>query len=295
MPRLLQFGATGQLARAVVERAPGRGARLHALSRDDVDLRRPEDARRAVEAAPDFDVAVIAAAYTAVDAAEDAEDEAFAVNAASPGAIAEACAARGAAIVYVSTDYVFDGSKSGPYVEDDPPAPINAYGRTKLAGERAVMAANPRSVVVRTSWLYAPYGRNFVTTMVRLGRERARLDVVDDQRGAPTAAGDLANALLTLADAIAQDRANAWGVLHYAGAGATSWAGFAQAVFALAGPALAPHPPQIAPIPSSAYPTKAARPANSVLSCARITQAYGARPRPWREALDETLKQMAKA
>jgi len=280
--RVLLFGATGQVASEVIRRAPGAGVDVTALDRAAADLGVPGAARRAIEAqAGSFDAVIIAAAYTGVDAAEDDEELALQVNGAAPGEIASVCAERAIPVFHISTDYVFDGAKDRPYEETDPVAPVGAYGRSKLAGEQAVAAACPQHVILRTAWVYAAHGRNFVRTMLRLGAERDALRVVDDQRGNPTAAGDIADALLAMVRAAAQGR-GAWGTYHYVGAGETTWRGFADAIFDGAQPWLGRRP-VVEPITTADFPTPAARPANSTLNCAKIQRDYGVTPRPWRE------------
>jgi dTDP-4-dehydrorhamnose reductase len=228
--RLLVFGTTGQVARELARAAPGRGATLAALGRAEVDLVDPVACAAAVMAA-EADAVINAAAYTAVDRAEDEPELAHAVNAAAPGAMAEAAAARGLPFLHVSTDYVFDGTPGRPWREDDPTGPLGAYGRSKLAGEQAVAAADGPHVVLRTSWVFSAHGTNFVKTMLRVGAERDALRVVDDQVGGPTPARAIAGALLAIAGAFAAGRGQS-GVYHFAGAPDVSWAGFARAIFA---------------------------------------------------------------
>jgi dTDP-4-dehydrorhamnose reductase len=287
----LVFGRTGQLARELARAQPG-PHRLTFLGRESVDLCEPANAARAVrEARPDL--VVIAAAYTAVDRAEDEEDVARLVNGVSPGEIARACAEVGSAVVHVSTDYVFDGSKVAPYEEDDPPGPASAYGRTKRQGEEAVLGAGASAAVVRTAWLYSPFGGNFPKTMLRLAAERDHLRVVADQVGSPTAAGDLARAVLALGGRLADGETEARGVFHYAGEGVASWAEFAKEV--MAGAAARGRPAAaIVPISTAEYPTAARRPANSRLACQRM-RALGIATRPWREALDGVLDELLPA
>ncbi len=280
MVRILQFGATGQLAREMVARGQ---RRVTALPRADVDL---TDAA-AVEAAiagSDAAVVVNAAAYNAVDRAETEEALAFAVNAEAPAAMARACKARGVPLVHVSTDCVFDGRKDGAWTEEDAPNPLGAYGRSKLAGERAVLDSGAEAVVLRTSWVFSPYGRNFLQIMLELGRREPQVRVVADQHGKPTFAGDLADFILAAAPRLAAGEAGLTGLFHFANPDATTRYGFARAIFEGAGittPAV--------PIPTSDFPTPAARPLNAVLDCAKLERAYGVRLRPWREGLAETL------
>jgi len=227
------------------------------------------------------DIAINCAAFTDVDGCESQEGAARAVNALGPEFLARACAARGIRLVHVSTDYVFDGRKKEPYLPDDMPNPLSAYGRTKLAGERAVAAHCPDHLVVRTAWLYGEHGKNFVRTMLRLARERDRLRVVSDQVGSPTFTRDLAKLLraLALSDAV--------GVTHATNAGSCSWYEFAREIVRLAG-----LPAHVQPIPASEYPTAAQRPANSVLDCSRTDRITGMARRHWREALAEFINQI---
>jgi dTDP-4-dehydrorhamnose reductase len=282
-PRILQFGKTGQLAREMIAR--DRRKTVTALSRDNVDLCDTQGIAEVIALA-DVDLVVNAAAYTAVDRAESEEDLAFAVNAAAPGAMAQACERRKIPFVHLSTDYVFDGAKPDAWREDDPTSPVNAYGRTKAAGEAAVAQSGARALVIRTSWVFSPYGRNFVKTMLAAARTRDELRVVDDQHGRPTAAGEIAEFVFAVAPALTSAIGDASaGVFHFAGEGATTWRGLAEAIFDLS-----PGPrPRITPIPTADYPTPARRPLNSVLDCAKIERILGVKPRPWREGLAETL------
>jgi dTDP-4-dehydrorhamnose reductase len=203
--------------------------------------------------------------------------------------LAAETARRGIPFVHISTDYVFDGRKGAPYIEQDATAPLNAYGRSKLRGEQGVCALNPRHVVLRTSWVYSPYGRNFVKTMLRLAGERDRLTVVDDQRGSPTAARDIAQACLSIAErCLAEPDNTPYGVFHFGGAGEATWCDFARAIIALAADRLS-HMPTVMPIRTVDYPTPALRAADTRLDCTAIARSFGLAPRPWREALKETL------
>jgi len=222
------------------------------------------------------DVIVNAAAYTAVDKAESERDLAFAVNATAPRVLAEEAKRIGAMLVHYSTDYVFDGDKSSPYVEDDPARPINVYGESKLAGESAIQAAGCRHLILRTSWVYGPRGKNFFLTMKRLGKERSELRVVDDQVGAPTSS-------IAIADATAQLLSKGTeGLYHMSAAGETSWCGFAREIFRRAGLAT-----PVVGIPTKDYPTPARRPRNSRLDCSRLKGVSGVALAPWAEQLGE--------
>lgn len=271
--RLLIFGRTGQVARELARLAP----EATCLDRQAADLNDPDGCARAIRAARP-DAVINAAAWTAVDLAESHADSAHRINAAAPGAMARACAGLGIPFLHVSSDYVFDGRGTRPWHPDDPPAPVSAYGRSKRAGEEAVRAAGGRYLILRTSWVFSAHGDNFVRTMLRLSRDHARLRVVADQTGGPTPADALAAALLTAAAAL-RDGASG-GVHHFAGAPDTSWAGFARAVFAVAG-----LDTRVTEIATTDWPTPATRPLNSRLDCTGFGTAFGL-PRPdWQDAL----------
>jgi len=287
--RLLVTGRHGQLARALARALAGavpagRAASFH--GRDTVDLMQPGAAARVI-AGERPGLVINAAAWTAVDRAEGERDAAFRLNAGAAGEIAGACAQVGAALIHVSTDYVYDGAKAGPYVETDPVAPVNAYGASKLAGERAALAANPRTVVLRTAWVHAPWGQNFVLTMLRLARTRSELRVVADQRGTPTSALDLAAACLAIAPRLAAAPAGdpVWGIYHYAGRGACCWADLAAEALAQAQARTGAPVPEIVRIPAADYPTAARRPMSSVLDCGKFERVFGIAMVPWRAAL----------
>ena len=285
---ILQFGRTGQLARELLARAPGSNVRIEALGRDALDLADAAAVDRVVREAK-VDLVINAAAYTAVDRAESEQAQAFAVNAAAPGAMARACARRDLPLVYVSTDYVFDGETTGAWREDDPIRPINVYGRSKAAGEAAIAESAARAMIVRTSWLFSPYGSNFIKTMLKLARTRPRLGVVDDQHGRPTAAGDLADFILLAAPRLANGEAGARGVFHFAGEGVTTWRGLAEVTLAMSG---GPRP-AIDALTTADYPTPARRPRNSALDCGKIERVFGVRPRSWRDGLAEALERLS--
>lgn len=283
--KILVAGRSGQVARALSRRAQARGMALEALGRGALDLGETGSIAAAIrERKPD--VVINAAAYTAVDAAEADEATAYALNAAGAEALARGAADTGAALIQVSTDYVFSGDKNEPYLETDVVGPASAYGRSKLAGERLVASAHPEAVIVRTAWVYDAVGRNFVRTMLRLAKARPELGVVQDQLGCPTFADDLADALLAIA------LAPKAGIVHCAGSGETNWAGFADAIMDASavrgGPSAA-----VRPIASSAYPTPAKRPANSRLNCAKLAAEYGVVMRPWEDALLDCMDEIA--
>jgi dTDP-4-dehydrorhamnose reductase len=263
---------------------------LHRVGRAQCDLAQPEAIRTVVrDTAPDL--IVNAAAYTAVDRAEAEADLAHAVNAVAPAVIAEEAKRVGASVIHLSTDYVFDGSKATPYREDDPCHPLSVYGRTKLQGELAIIASGVPAVVLRTSWVYAMRGHNFLRTMLRLAREREELRVVDDQWGAPTWARSLAEGIAAIVARAGADRlqiarsfAERGGVYHMTTAGQTTWFRFAEQVFAKA-----PDPERklakLTAITTAQYPTAACRPANSVLDCGRLAREWHLVLPPWEAAL----------
>jgi dTDP-4-dehydrorhamnose reductase len=247
------------------------------------------------------DVIVNAAAYTTVDKAETEQALAHAVNAAAPGVLASAAEAAGAWLVHYSTDYVFDGSGTKPWQETDSTGPLNVYGATKLQGEQAIAARSSRYLVLRTSWVYAARGGNFGKTMLRLAREREELSVVDDQFGAPTGAdllADLTAHMVRRVTAGADDKGAAAlaGIYHAAASGETSWHGYARFVVERSlrnGVALKTLPDRVRPVPSSAYPTPAARPQNSRLSTVKLQQAFGLRLPEWQEGVARMLNEVS--
>ncbi|MBV8753814.1 MAG: dTDP-4-dehydrorhamnose reductase [Hyphomicrobiales bacterium] len=291
---ILVAGKTGQLARCLAEEAGRRGSALVALGRPELDLGKPELVARVVAAHAPRAI-VNAAAYTAVDKAESEPELAMAVNRDGAGALAAAAAGRGVPFLHISTDYVFDGRKDAPYREEDAPCPLGAYGRSKLEGEAAVRGACPAGVILRTSWVYSPFGQNFLTTMLGLAATRDMVPVVDDQHGAPTAAPDLAAAILDLAERLTTRRMDdAGGVYHLTGAGETTWHGFAGAIFAGWG-RRGHRVPGLAPITTAQYPTAAQRPANSRLDCSKSARVFGLRLPPWQHSLERCLDELASA
>jgi dTDP-4-dehydrorhamnose reductase len=286
---VLVIGETGQLARSLVQRAAVRSIPLKTVGRAELDLAGDLRAIDAIIAEAHPSIVINAAAYTAVDRAETEPELAFRVNAEAVGLLGAACERAGVGIIHVSTDYVFDGDKSSPYTERDATAPLGVYGRSKLAGEEQLRAATRRHVIVRTSWVYSAFGNNFLKTMLRLGRERPQVSVVDDQIGNPTYAPHLADALLDAAGNILQDEGSEyWGTYHAAGSGETTWCGFAREIFSLAHECGLPTP-QLTPIPTSQYPTPAKRPSNSRLECTLLEQRFGIRLPDWQRGVRECL------
>lgn len=277
---ILVFGETGQLARELAA-----DETVTCLGRDQADLSHPAACAAAIRQAQPQAV-INAAAYTAVDKAESEEALASVINGAAPGAMAATCADMGIPFVTVSTDYVFDGSGDAPWQPGDATGPLNAYGCSKLAGEEAVRAAGGAYAILRTSWVVSAHGNNFVKTMLRLGRERDRLSIVADQIGAPTPARDIAAACLAMARQLAEDAGKS-GTYHLQGAPETSWADVARAIFAEANITC-----QVEDIPTTAYPTPAARPLNSRLDCASLEQTFGILQPDWRLGLRDILKDL---
>ena len=277
---ILVFGTTGQVARSLVDVAGDRA--MTQLSRAQADLSDPEACAAQIRAHRPA-VVINAAAYTAVDRAEDEEAQALTVNGDAPGAMARACADLGVPFLHVSTDYVFAGTGTARHAPGDPVDPQNAYGRTKLAGEAAVRAAGGGHAILRTSWVFSEYGNNFVKTMLRLSETRDALNVVDDQIGGPTPARGIAMALLPMADAL--QRGQGGGAYHYGGAPDTSWACFARETFAQAGRDVT-----VTGIPTTDFPTPATRPLNSRLDCSSLETDFGIMPPAWSEDLARILK-----
>jgi dTDP-4-dehydrorhamnose reductase len=282
MTRILLLGAGGQLGMQLKQALTGK-VELTALARTELDFTDAGAIRSAIRNT-NPKIVINAAAYTAVDKAESESGQARLVNAVAPGVIAEELAKASGWLIHYSTDYVFDGSGTQPWVETDPTGPLGVYGQTKLDGELAITATGCKHVILRTSWVYAAEGRNFLHTMLRLGREREQLKIVDDQIGAPTTAEALTEATQAVLNHLATGAAaTASGVYHLACAGETSWCGFAKAIFAEF--ASRQRAPEVLPIPTEAYPTPAKRPRNSRLNCNKFTRQFGFQMQPWQDAL----------
>lgn len=291
--RLLIAGWQGQVARGLVEMAPGApDVTACTVGRAAVDICEAKTIERAmVQTRPD--VVINSAAYTAVDKAESDQDQAFRMNRDGAGALAAAAARAGVPIIHISTDYVFDGSKTTPYVEDDATRPVTVFGKSKLEGEDAVRAANPRHIIVRTAWVHSPGGNNFVRTMLRLAGERDELRVVGDQSGNPTYAPHLCNALLEIARQVKGQAENfsGWGLYHAAGTGVTTWHGLASAVMAVSGKLGGPSVP-VKAITTVEYPTPAKRPVNSALDCNKLQRMFGITLPDWQDGAETCVKRL---
>jgi dTDP-4-dehydrorhamnose reductase len=289
---ILVTGGTGQVGIELARYPWPKDYQLAFPARSELDLSDTASIR-AYLSDRRFDAIVNSGAYTAVDRAESEVGLAWAVNALAPAVLAESAAKAGIPLIQLSTDYVFDGKKDGPYVEDDPVAPLNVYGASKEGGEKAVRTACRSHVILRTSWVVSPHGRNFVKTILRLAAERPSLDVVSDQIGVPTSAADIAGAIATILASLTEPGVSdeRYGTFHYCSAGVTSWHGIAERIAEAAAPAGA-HRCEIRPIATAAYPTPARRPLNSQLSTRKIEKSYAIKPRDWRAAVEGVLAEL---
>ena len=291
--RILVAGSSGQVAQSLVARAGQAGHTLFACGRPDLDLLNPATiSARMDDIRPD--IVINAAAYTAVDTAETDEQQAHAINAAGAGILAEEAGRRDIPILHLSTDYVFDGSKSSAYDENDPVSPLGAYGRSKLEGERQVAAANPKHVILRTAWIFSPVGNNFVKTMLRVASTRDEVAVVADQIGNPTYAPHIADGLLAMCEVLkcgTSTVAGPWGLYHLAGKGEASWADLAEAVFSASG-SCGGVMAKVNRITTQAYPTPARRPANSRLDCTKIAAEWNISLPDWRLGVFECVTRL---
>lgn len=284
---ILISGGLGQLGQELARAAALRRIPATALSRAQLDITNSSEVASALSYIRPA-IVVNAAAYTKVDLAETNVEEARWINEIGPAVLASACAAARVPVIHLSTDYVFDGTKEGPYREPDPVSPINVYGRTKAAGEQAVRSVLDRHVIVRTSWVYSEFGSNFLKTMLRLANVRDELRVVADQRGAPTSAREIADAILDIAPRLVRGD-NVCGTYHFTSSGVTTWHGFASRIVAVQAAATGRNPP-VSPIATADYPTAARRPSNSQLDCSLFAEVFGIGGRHWTEGVDATTK-----
>ncbi|MGN6423661.1 MAG: dTDP-4-dehydrorhamnose reductase [Asticcacaulis sp.] len=289
--RIVVTGKEGQVDTSLQQLGEAQGLTIIRLGLPEIDLSNPGSLSAPIEAAKP-DVIISSAAYTAVDKAETEPELAQKINGDGPGELARIAARLSVPILHLSTDYVFSGDKDGVYTEDDETGPVSVYGATKLSGEHQIAAYTPNHVIMRTAWVYSPYGNNFVKTMLRLGETRDELNVVADQYGCPTYAPEIARALLSSARRVVEDSdPSLRGTFHLTGAGETNWAGFAEAIFKGA-EARGRKPVKVNPIPASQYPTPARRPANSRLSGEKLNVFYNLTLDPWRTSLDDCLDQL---
>jgi len=290
--KALVVGHQGMLAQSLVPSLQQAGFAAMSQGRPALDITHIEHMHKALTTIKP-DILINAAAYTAVDQAESARDEAFAVNRDGPRHLAELCREMDLPLIHISTDYIFDGTARKPYCEDDPPGPLGVYGASKWEGEVALRTQHQTHLILRTAWLYSHNGHNFVRTMLRLGREREVLRVVNDQYGCPTYSRDLAEAITVMCQRIRQDKATVpWGTYHFCSAGQITWYDFAQAIFAEAKAFEQFRVQEIVPIPTTDYPTPAQRPAYSVLDCSKIQTDFCITPRPWRDSLRDCVQEL---
>jgi dTDP-4-dehydrorhamnose reductase len=289
-PKILIFGRVGQVGWELRHKLACLG-QVASVDFPEIDFSKADTIREAIRAA-EPNVIVNAAAYTAVDKAEATPDPAWALNATGPAVIAEEAKRLGVLMVHYSTDYVYDGSKQGSWVETDAPGPLNVYGETKLAGDEAIAAAGGDYLILRTSWVYGARGANFLLTMLRLAKERPELRIVDDQTGSPTTSECIAQATADILAQVLSPRGDGMagrsGVYHLTNSGATTWFGFAKEFLSKQ-----PVCPKLTPIPASEYPVPAKRPVNSVLCCEKLAEAFGVRMPSWELALELVLETLA--
>ncbi len=287
--KILLTGGSGQIGREVFDSAEALGWTVVAPGRRALDVRHAEDVSRVLQAHADADFVVNAAAFTAVDAAEDDAAAAYSVNRDAPGLLGAACARLDLPLLHLSTDYVFDGRRSDGYTEDDATGPLSVYGASKLAGEEAVRERLPRHLIVRSSWVFGKYGKNFVKTMLQLGHERPSLAVVADQRGCPTGAADVATAITHMVGSALRPGFADWGTYHYCGSPPATWFEFAQSIFEEARGRESLAVREIEPISSEEFGSRARRPPSSILDCARIRATFGIEQPAWRARLRAVL------
>ena len=289
--KVLVTGANGQTGWELSKGEGRKSFDILPLDRATLDITDQREVNRQVRGAG-VSLVVNAAAYTAVDQAESEAELAFAVNREGPAYLASACAEAGIPLIHISTDFVFDGKKQGPYLEWDQISPLNVYGKSKAAGEVAVRERLREHIIVRTSWVYGVQGNNFVKTMLRMGRERDVIQVVDDQYGCPTWAADLGDMIMGIADQIREKKEITWGTYHYCGRGVTSWHGLAQEIFSLARQYTSLKVKKVQAIRTADYPTPAERPLNSALDCSLVEKTFNIHPQPWRESLAQMIKML---
>lgn len=288
---ILIFGKCGQLAWELGLQKPKQGYRVVSVDLPDVDITDGQQVESTF-ACHVPDMVINASAYTNVDGAEADRETAYAVNAQGPAVIAGFCRDRNIPFIHISTDFVFNGRANRPYTEADPVDPLGVYGKSKAEGERLTRQCTEKHIIIRTSWLYSVNGHNFVKTMLRIGRERDIIKVVSDQKGCPTCARDLAEAIWQIVEQIRESINAPWGTYHYCGQGVVSWYEFAEAIFDISEELGIENRPSVKPISTVQFPTTARRPAYSALDCSRIETRFGISTRPWRQSLKKTLTQL---
>ena len=285
------IGDNGQLGWELVRRGKQKGCEVLAMDVPEIDITDPDSIKARISST-ETGCVINAAAYTAVDKAESEPDAAFAVNRDGPGYLARHCRTLELPLVHISTDYVFDGFKASAYTEQDPAAPLGVYGHSKAAGEVEVREHLTEHIILRTAWLYGVHGQNFVKTILALGRERSEVKVVADQRGCPTYAADLADAILAVAAKITEGNFTKWGTYHCCGGGTTTWHGFAEAIKEFSSRYEKLALKALVPITTAEFPLPAKRPLNSVLDCRKIEKYFGIKLRSWKEALSEMISDL---
>jgi dTDP-4-dehydrorhamnose reductase len=288
---ILVFGGNGQLGQELSRAGIASAVPVAALSRAEADITDRKAVRDAIKRYDPL-VVVNAASYTKVDLAETESEAARQANEVGPAILGAACARAGVPLIHLSTDYVFDGAKETAYLEGDPIRPINAYGQTKAAGEQAVRESTPLHVIIRTSWVYGQFGKNFLKTVLHLAATRDELRIVADQRGCPTSTPDLAEAILRIVPELLSRKT--WGTYHYTGSGVTTWHQFASRIVAAQAP-LTGRAPRVTPIPTSEFPTPARRPVNSELDCRLFERVFGFHGRPWTDETDSITRALIQA
>jgi dTDP-4-dehydrorhamnose reductase len=288
--KVLLTGSKGQLGQEVEKLGMNAGLDIIPMDLPEIDI---TDSEMLTQIFSDLKPSIVinAAAYTAVDLAETQKDICYAVNSAGPANLTQLCDKYNARLIHISTDYVFDGKGNTPYQEDDPVSPVNVYGHSKAEGESAVIAGSGKHLVLRTSWLYGRYGKNFVKTMLRMGQEKKVIKVVNDQYGCPTCAYDLAKVIIIIAQQL-ESKSDKWGIYQYCGNGITTWYDFAVSIFQFAGEIGFNKIPVITSIPTSQFPTAAKRPLYTALDCSKTKSSFGVEIYPWRQSLKKTIQQI---
>jgi dTDP-4-dehydrorhamnose reductase len=289
--KILLTGSKGQLGREVVKAGINAGLDIISMDLPEIDI---TDSEKLIRIFSELKPSIVinAAAYTAVDLAETQKNLCYAVNQDGPANLTRLCGKNKARLIHISTDYVFDGKADKPYREIDPVSPVNVYGHSKAEGEKAVLAGPGKHIILRTSWLYGRYGKNFIKTMLRMGQEKKTIQVVNDQYGCPTCAYDLAEVIIVIAQRLMENQSNNSGIYHYCGNGITTWYEFAISIFQIAGELGLKNMPLVTPITTSQFPTAAKRPLYTALDCSVIGKSFGVELKPWKHSLKKTIHQI---